>query len=67
MGKFPNCVQYFGSNIVEGVAERWMEAEMSRVKVDGAGWSRVELAGGGWNWVEVCARFSNTRYLKIYF
>ena len=40
---------------------------MSRVKVDGAGWSRVELAGGGWNWVEVCARFSNTRYLKIYF
>ena len=31
-------MQYFGSNIVEGVAESWMEAEMSWVEVDGAGW-----------------------------
>ena len=30
----PNYVQYFGSNIVEGVAE----AEMSWVEVDGAEW-----------------------------
>ena len=34
-------MQYFGSNIVEGVAEVSMEVEMSWVKVDGAGWSWV--------------------------
>ena len=38
LGKLPNYVQYFGSNIVEGVAESWVEAEMSWVEVDGAGW-----------------------------
>ena len=43
-------MQYFGSNIVEGVAESWVEAEMS--------W--VEMGGGGWSWVEVGARFSKT-------
>ena len=43
-------MQYFGSNIVEDVAESWVEAEMSWVEVD----------GGGWSWVEVGARFSNT-------
>ena len=37
LGKLPNYVQYFGSNIVEGVAESWVEAEMSWVEVDGAG------------------------------
>ena len=31
-------MQYFGSNFVEGVAERWVEVEMSWVEVDGAGW-----------------------------
>ena len=41
LGKLPNYVQYFGSNIVEGVAESWVEAEMSWVEVDGAGWSWV--------------------------
>ena len=51
-GKLPNYVQYFGSNIVEGVAESWVEVEMSWVEVDGAGWS----------WVEVVARFSNTHF-----
>ena len=30
LGKLPNYVQYFGSNIVEGFAESWVE-------VDGAG------------------------------
>ena len=55
-------MQYFGLNIVEGVAESWVEAEMSWVKVDGARWSWVELGGGGWRWVEVGARFSNTRF-----
>ena len=38
LGKLPNYVQYFGWNIVEGVAESWMEAEMSCVKIDEAGW-----------------------------
>ena len=32
--KLPNYVQYFGSNIVGGVAESWMEAEMSWVEVE---------------------------------
>ena len=41
-------MQYFGSNIVEGVAEGWVEAEMSWVEVGGAGW-RLKLAG--WRWV----------------
>ena len=42
-------MQYFGSNIVEGVAESWVEAEMSWGKVDGAGragWRWMELGGG---------------------
>ena len=34
-------MQYFGSNIVEGVAESWVEAEISWVEVDGAGWRWV--------------------------
>ena len=38
LGRLPNYVQYFGSNIVEGVADSWFEAEMSWVEVDGAGW-----------------------------
>ena len=40
MGKLLNYVQYFGSNIVKGIAESWVEAEMS--------WG-----GGGWSWTEV--------------
>ena len=46
-GEIANYVQYFGSNIVEGVAESWVEAEMSWVEVDGAGWRWMELGGGG--------------------
>ena len=34
-------MQYFGSKIVEGVAESWVEAEMSCVQVDGAEWRWV--------------------------
>ena len=49
---------YFGSNIVVGVAESWVEAETSWVEVDGAG-------GGGWSWVELGARFSSTRRCKV--
>ena len=37
-GKLPNYVRCFDSNNVEGVAESWMEAEMSWMEVDGAGW-----------------------------
>ena len=49
-------MQYFGSSIVEGVAESWVEAEMSWLEVE---MSWVEVGGGGWNWVEVGARFRN--------
>ena len=41
LGKLPNYVQYFGSNNIEGFAESWVEAEMSWLEVDGAGWSWV--------------------------
>ena len=51
MGKLPNYVQYFGSNIVEGVAESWVETEISWVEVDGARSSWVEVDGAGWRWV----------------
>ena len=34
-------MEYFGSNIVENVAESWVEAEMSWVEVDAAGWRWV--------------------------
>ena len=57
----PNYVQYFGSNIVGGIAESWVEAEMSLVEVDGVEW---RLGGAGWSWVELGARFSNTRFKK---
>ena len=40
-------MQYFGSNIVEGVPESWVEVEMRWVEVDGAGWRWMELGGGG--------------------
>ena len=40
-GKLPNYVRCFDSNNVEGVAESWMEAEMSWMEVDGAGWRCV--------------------------
>ena len=38
--KLANYVQCFSSNIVEGVAERWVEAEMSW-------WGWIELGGAG--------------------
>ena len=41
LGKLPNDVRYFGSNNVEGVPENWVEAEMSWVEMDGAGWRWV--------------------------
>ena len=34
LGKLLNYVQYFGSNNVEGVAQSWVEAEMSWVELD---------------------------------
>ena len=44
-------MQYFGSNIVEAVAESWVEAEMNWVELGGGGWSWVELDGAWWRWV----------------
>ena len=38
LGKLPSYVQYFGSNIIDGVAESWVETGMSWVEVDGPGW-----------------------------
>ena len=34
LAKLPSYAQYFGSNIVEGVAESWVETEMSWVEVE---------------------------------
>ena len=31
-------MRYFGSSNVEGVAETWVEAKVSWMEVDGAGW-----------------------------
>ena len=45
--KFPNYVQYFGSNNVEGVSESWVEAEISWMEVNGAGWRWMEIGEGG--------------------
>ena len=41
MGILPNYGQYFGSSIVDGAAESWVEAKMSWVEVDGAWWRWV--------------------------
>ena len=41
----------FSSNIVEDVIESWVEAEISWLEVDAAGWSWVEVDGAGWRWV----------------
>ena len=40
-------MQYFGSNNVEGVAESWVEAEISWMEVDGDEWSWVGVDGVG--------------------
>ena len=48
--KLPNYVQNVGSNIVEGVAESRVEAEMSWVEVE---MSWVEVGGAGWRWMEL--------------
>ena len=50
LGKLPNYLRCFGSNIVEGVVESWVEAEMSWVEVDGAEW---RLKWAGWRWMEL--------------
>ena len=65
LGKLPNHVQYFGFNNVEGIAETWVEVEVSQVEVGGAGWSWMELGGDRWNWVEVGEWFSNTLFKLV--
>ena len=58
-------MQYFGSDIVEGISESRVETDMSWVEVDGAGWRWMELGGGGWSRVELGAWFSNTHFLYL--
>ena len=48
LGKLPNYLRWFGSNNVEGVAESWVEAEISWMEL-GGDW--YELGGDGWSWV----------------
>ena len=57
---------------VEGVAESWVEAEMSWLELGGGWnelgrgrWSWLRLGGGGWSWAEVGAPFSNTQKNSI--
>ena len=57
LGNVFNYVRYFGCNNAEDVAESWVEAEMSWVELDGAGW---RLKWAVWRWMELGARFSNT-------
>ena len=64
LGKLPNYVWYFGSNIVEGVAESWEETQMSWLEVHGVGWRLKWARWKWWSWMEVGARFSNA-LLKI--
>ena len=45
LGKWYNYVWYFGSNIVEGVAESWVEAEMSWVEVE-MSWEELDGVHG---------------------
>ena len=40
-GKLPNYVRLFGFYNFEGIAESWVEAEISWVNVGGAGWRLV--------------------------
>ena len=47
LGKLSNYVLYIDSHNVEAVAESWVEAEMSWVEVDGAGWRWMELGEAG--------------------
>ena len=43
----PNYVQYFGSYVVEGLAESWVEAEMNWVEVE-MRWEEVDGTGCSW-------------------
>ena len=50
LGQLPNYVRYFGSYSVEGVAESWVEAEMSWVELGAGECSWMEVDGAGWRW-----------------
>ena len=53
--QLPNYVRYFGSYSVEGVAESWVEAEMSWVELGAGECSWMEVDGAGWSWVHSLA------------
>ena len=55
--KFREIAQLREPNIVESVAESWVEAEMSWVEVK---MSWVEVDAARWSWMELGAWFSNT-------
>ena len=50
--KLPHYVQYFGSNIVEGVSESLVKAGMSWVEVGVTDWSWVDVDRAGWRWMQ---------------
>ena len=54
LGKLPNYVRYFGSNIDKRVPESWVEAEMSWVEAE-MSWVKVggRLKWAGWRWMEL--------------
>ena len=61
-------MQYFDSNIVEGVAESWVEAEISWVEVE-ISW--VEVDGAGCRWVHglvipVVFEFKVRRHIQLH-
>ena len=50
--KLPNHIRYFGANNVEGIAESWVEVQMSWVEVGRTGWNWMKVDGAGWRWVQ---------------
>ena len=66
-------MQYFGLNIVEGVADSWVEAEMSWVEVDGAGWRWVHglvipyIKLYSYSWMQNIRLFLQTKEVSWFF
>ena len=50
--KLPNHIRYFGASNVEGIAESWVEVQMSWVEVGRTGWNWMKVDGAGWRWVQ---------------
>ena len=50
-GEIAQLREYFGSNIVEGVAEIWVEVDGAGWRLKRAEWRWMVLARAGWRWV----------------